>query len=729
VLAGVFAEQPEKGARTPRQPIRTLQRDVGRSNECQLMAHALPQLHALEGLPAKHALHVEHVVQCQLMAYALAPTPKWHRVLAQADMHAGRHASGALFAQPRVLRDALAPLVAAHNGGAAYDFFNLRPVARQAGMLTIVSFRHYLARQYSTQSGDEPAVGVRAMLREHLLQSDACDRSADVAERYADALLDDLRRTSERYVSLLQAGLPREGFSSNWLGAGARADARYEALGETLKELVARICGDDDDGRTSSVSAAPAAVHAAWDEAQAQYEAALELAHSAAVERWSRLKVNAGKSPDALLEVLRAVAASGELPDGIVEWVAEEFQAEREALWHAREAARSMRDVASVSAAPRGEEKAAQTIPVAAVAPLESDASATAHDGGAAIDAGSDGDEAWGDAPSAECVVMPDVACTLRASCSTGSARLDIPAGAVSAPTRVCLAVRALHGIGDAATAQHGPLVALLPHGLQLRACATLQLHVRGISATAAAGADGPLLLLDHPGTTSACVSDGSMAPLPLTAHDAADYTCSFAGDAATLRCSVRHFCYKVAALGGGALGIALALAPLAARSLRAHARAAPAAAGVAAAAPPPSSLLPPPRPQPRTRAAAAAPAEEEEKGAHMLQPQPRPVHLSDADAPVRALRAPGARYDVMLSYRVTETGAGRRRPRRVCAQGCAGGRPAPPARFSGRGQHPRRRGLAAHHPGGGGGLPRARGALLAHVRRHKVDDARARPG
>jgi hypothetical protein len=98
----------------------------------------------------------------------------------------------------------------------------------------------------------------------------------------------------------------------------------------------------------AEAAAALAAAHATWGEAQDEYEAALELAENATVERWKKLKSNAGKAPDALVEVLRAVAQSGELPECNAAYavLAEEFQSEREALWQVLDEARSAHDVA-----------------------------------------------------------------------------------------------------------------------------------------------------------------------------------------------------------------------------------------------------------------------------------------------------------------------------------------------------------------------------------------------
>jgi hypothetical protein len=61
-----------------------------------------------------------------------------------------------------------------------------------------------------------------------------------------------------------------------------------------------------------------------------------------------------------------------------------------------------------------------------------------------------------------ECVLQPGASTTLRVSCAAGSAELVIPAGAVTQPTRVCLAARAAC---DDAVDLVGPLITLLPHG------------------------------------------------------------------------------------------------------------------------------------------------------------------------------------------------------------------------------------------------------------------------
>jgi hypothetical protein len=197
-------------------------------------------VHAAGGAAAASRLDVDHTVECQLVAHALAQTREWHALLSQADHTTTSHA---LSAQPGVLRDALAPLVAAHNGGAAYDFFNLRPLTpeinRQKGQL----FKLFIKRQYDTDGGGVP-LDLRATMRGYLAGGAACGGDDEAAEAVTRSLFCELRDTHGRYVDLLQAGLPREGFRpSRTLGAPARADERCEALGETLKDLAARIDG------------------------------------------------------------------------------------------------------------------------------------------------------------------------------------------------------------------------------------------------------------------------------------------------------------------------------------------------------------------------------------------------------------------------------------------------------------------------------------------------------
>jgi hypothetical protein len=173
------------------------------------------------------------------VAHALAQTREWHGLLSQADHTT---TSGALSAQPGVLRDALAPLVAAHNGGAAYDFFNLRPLTPEINKQKGQLFRLFIKRQYDTDGGTAP--DLRVTMRGYLASGAACGGDEEAAEAVTRGLFCELADTHARYVDLLQAGLPRDGFRpSRTLGAPARADERCEALGETLKDMAARIDG------------------------------------------------------------------------------------------------------------------------------------------------------------------------------------------------------------------------------------------------------------------------------------------------------------------------------------------------------------------------------------------------------------------------------------------------------------------------------------------------------
>lgn len=264
----------------------------------------------------------------------------------------------------------------------------------------------------------------------------------------------------------------------------------------------------------------------------------------------------------------------------------------------------------------------------------------------------SDDDDAL---PSVEAVLMPGEAAMLHAGCSTGDAWLGVPAGAVAEPTRVCLAVKAARFERNALT--RGPLVALRPHGLALLKRASFRIRVPGVDADAE-----PLILLHHPGILDAGDDTTQLTFVP-SVRDTTVRSCAADGPgAAMLHCELDRFCIKTAALVGAAsAGAVLALAMagmqrLGSRSAR-HARTGDAVVGISAASlktTPPSPVVAaiPPQCEPMdARALAPAEAAAGDTSAR------RAVTLSELDPAWRRVPAPRQNYDVMLSYRIDETG------------------------------------------------------------------------
>jgi len=94
--------------------------------------------------------------------------------------------------------------------------------------------------------------------------------------------------------------------------------------------------------------AALQAAQSAWRDAEAAYEAGLELATGSLVARWQKLPSNQGKSPESLLALLHAVAETGTLTEdsGPLSFYGEEFLLEQQALAEVRDVARSAQDLA-----------------------------------------------------------------------------------------------------------------------------------------------------------------------------------------------------------------------------------------------------------------------------------------------------------------------------------------------------------------------------------------------
>lgn len=154
--------------------------------------------------------------------------------------------------------------------------------------------------------------------------------------------------------------------------------------------------------------------------------------------------------------------------------------------------------------------------------------------------------------PTCDAELLPDQATTLHVRCSAGSAELRIPAGAVERPTRVCLAVR---------TAQEddlnvlGPLVALLPHGLNLLQPAELLISWRkadaDTDAVAVAGdvlSAGDVTLLYCPGDDANVRGWLVVEPTRFKVECAADSGCSI------VVAPLQRFCFICAALHSAAL-------------------------------------------------------------------------------------------------------------------------------------------------------------------------------
>jgi len=98
----------------------------------------------------------------------------------------------------------------------------------------------------------------------------------------------------------------------------------------------------------AEADAALAAAQAALASAEAEYEAELELALNTCVAEWQALRSNAGKSPSALIALLRAIAESGVLPEcdnGVLSVFMEKFLDRRESLAAVRVEAKSAYNV------------------------------------------------------------------------------------------------------------------------------------------------------------------------------------------------------------------------------------------------------------------------------------------------------------------------------------------------------------------------------------------------
>jgi hypothetical protein len=198
---------------------------------------ATPARIAAAAALAGRKLDVDHTVECQVMAHCLAQTQEWHALLAQA-VHT---APCSLKHQPTVLGAALRPLVRAHNGGEEVAFFNLRPLTPEVNKQKGALFKAFLHSESKTEGAGETALDLRATLRRYLREGDACGGSEHVADSVTAAIFRNLRETHALYVDKLQEGLPPAGAPSRVVGARSAEDARFEALGETLKELAARI--------------------------------------------------------------------------------------------------------------------------------------------------------------------------------------------------------------------------------------------------------------------------------------------------------------------------------------------------------------------------------------------------------------------------------------------------------------------------------------------------------
>ena len=123
---------------------------------------------------------------------------------------------------------------------------------------------------------------------------------------------------------------------------------------------------------------------------------------------------------------------------------------------------------------------------------------------------------------------------TLHASCRTGSATLDLPASSVAEGTYLCLIVREF---SDELLATVGPLVTLLPHGMELLCDATLSIQLPpGESASSVA-------LVRNMGSFG-----GIAEPGWLPCDPAATFLPSESGGSCVLRQTLRSFCHEVAA-------------------------------------------------------------------------------------------------------------------------------------------------------------------------------------
>ena len=227
--------------------------------------------------------------------------------------------------------------------------------------------------------------------------------------------------------------------------------------------------------------------------------------------------------------------------------------------------------------------------------------------------------------PTCDVTLQPDQDAVLRVRCSAGDAELQVPAGAVTCPTRVCLAVRAVE---ERSIRTLGPFVALLPHGLKLQQAASLTVSLPEHS---------DVVMLYNPGNDSA-------------ARDWRELNSSsieFSSSSVTLL--IDHFCY-VTATEAETLADPAAAEPAAAE----HSDAEPAAVEPAAVKPEAMQAIP----------ASAS----RELPSSVLQPsasapeqalQSPTVSLARSDKTLAHLAAAGSSgaADIMISYRVPETG------------------------------------------------------------------------
>jgi hypothetical protein len=184
-------------------------------------------------------LQVDHTWEVQLLAHCVAQTPAFFPVLSQIDCTT---TSTALSGQPFAVQNALKPLYDTQNGGRTYDCFNLRALTQEVNVKKGAVYKALLleeaARGGDFRCGD---FRVHAKLAASLQGAAACANDKDVAERVADALLLELRSTSDIYVDRLQAGLPPGPFTKRTAGAVSRANNAAGLLAESVADLSGRI--------------------------------------------------------------------------------------------------------------------------------------------------------------------------------------------------------------------------------------------------------------------------------------------------------------------------------------------------------------------------------------------------------------------------------------------------------------------------------------------------------
>ena len=230
--------------------------------------------------------------------------------------------------------------------------------------------------------------------------------------------------------------------------------------------------------------------------------------------------------------------------------------------------------------------------------------------------------------PTCDVTLQPDQDAVLRVRCSAGDAELQVPAGAVTCPTRVCLAVRAVE---ERSISTLGPFVALLPHGLKLQQAASLIVSLPKHS---------DVVMLYNPGNDSAARGWRELNSSSI----------EFSGSPSSVTLLIDHFCYVIATEAETVAADHAVAEPAAAE----HSDAEPAAVEPAAVKPEamhaipasasrelPSSVLQPSAPTPEQ--ALQAPT----------------VSLARSDKTLAHLAAAGSSgaADIMISYRVPETG------------------------------------------------------------------------